>query len=80
MSDIIALELLHLALDMNIKVPEELKITGFDGIGEAERARPLLTTVCQPSSGKGVEATKALLNQVTAKSTLPFELQVGETV
>jgi DNA-binding LacI/PurR family transcriptional regulator len=80
MSDIIALELLHLALDMNIKVPEELKITGFDGIGEAERARPRLTTVCQSSSGKGVEATKALLNQVTAKSTLPFELQVGETV
>ena len=32
MSDIIALELLHMALEMGIKVPQELKITGFDGI------------------------------------------------
>ncbi|MCZ8529799.1 LacI family DNA-binding transcriptional regulator [Alteromonas sp. PRIM-21] len=80
MSDIIALELLNLALDMGVNVPEELKITGFDGIEEAERARPSLTTVCQSSASKGVEATKALLNMVSTKSTLPFELRVGETV
>ncbi|WP_394221235.1 LacI family DNA-binding transcriptional regulator [Alteromonas gracilis] len=80
MSDIIALELLHLALDMGIKVPEELKITGFDGIEEAERARPSLTTVCQSSIEKGVEATKALLEQVSTKSMLSFELREGETV
>lgn len=80
MSDIIALELLHLALDMGIKVPEELRITGFDGIEEAERARPRLTTVCQSSIEKGVEATKALLEQVSTKSMLSFELREGETV
>jgi len=80
MSDIIALELLHMALEMGIKVPQELKITGFDGIEEAERARPSLTTVCQSSSEKGVQATKALLENLEAKTKLPFELRTGETV
>ena len=80
MSDIIALELLHMALEMGIQVPDELRITGFDGIEEAERARPRLTTVCQSSSQKGVEAAKSLIEHVTSKSTLPFEVRLGETV
>lgn len=80
MSDIIALELLHMALEMGIKVPQELRITGFDGIEEAERARPSLTTVCQSSSQKGVEAAKSLLDHVKSKNTLPFEVRLGETV
>ena len=67
MSDIIALELLHMALEMGIKVPEELRITGFDGIEEAERARPSLTTVCQSSIEKGIKAADALLEQIRAK-------------
>ncbi len=80
MSDIIALELLHMSLELGIKVPSELKITGFDGIEEAERARPSLTTVCQSSAEKGVQAANGLLAQVKDKITLPFELLTGETV
>lgn len=80
MSDIIALELLQLALDMGIKVPEELKITGFDGVEEADRVRPRLTTVCQSSTQKGVEAATTLLEQIQDKAVLPFEVRKGETV
>ena len=80
MSDIIALELLQMALDMGIKVPEELKITGFDGIEEGERVRPRLTTICQSSTEKGVRAATALLEQLQDKAVLPFELRQGETV
>ncbi|WP_334013477.1 LacI family DNA-binding transcriptional regulator [Alteromonas sp. S167] len=80
MSDIIALELLHLALDMGIKVPEELRITGFDGIEESQRTRPTLTTVCQSSAAKGENAALVLLQAVSGKTILPFEMRRGETV
>lgn len=80
MSDIIALELLHMALEMGISVPLDMKITGFDGIEEAERTRPRLTTVCQSSAEKGVQAAQALLNDMEDKTMLPFELREGETI
>ncbi len=80
MSDIIALELLHMALELGIDVPHDLKITGFDGIEEAERARPRLTTVCQSSIEKGVRAANALLEELGEKIILPFEVRKGETV
>jgi len=80
MSDIIALELLQSALSMGIKVPEELKITGFDGIEEADRTRPYLTTVCQSSALKGEMAAQALLSESLKSTVLPFDLKIGETV
>ena len=80
MSDIIALELLHSAIAMGIDVPNELKITGFDGIEEADRARPHLTTICQSSVSKGEAAAKALLAGEVRKQILPFDLKIGETV
>lgn len=46
MSDIIVFELFYLVLDMNIKVLEELKIIGFDGIGEVECVCLCFIIVC----------------------------------
>lgn len=80
MSDIIALELLQCALAKGIKVPQELKITGFDGIDEALRTRPNLTTICQPSIEKGALAAKMLLDKQSDSITMPFELLVGQTI
>lgn len=81
MSDMIALELLQCALSKGIKVPQELKITGFDGIDEARRTRPVLTTVCQSSIEKGETAAKLLLEGEQADSViLDFELLNGGTI
>jgi len=80
MSDIIALELLQCALSKGVKVPQDLKITGFDGIEEAERTRPNLTTVCQFSERKGEVAARALINEIKENTLLPFELKPGETI
>lgn len=80
MSDIIALELLQCALSMGIDVPNELKITGFDGIEEAQRTRPNLTTVCQSSAHKGEIAAKSLLSQSPDNVVLSFDMIDGETV
>lgn len=80
MSDIIALELLQCALGMGLRVPEDLKITGFDGIDEASRTRPLMATVCQSSELKGKLAGEALLNGARHEQVLPFEIRHGETI
>ncbi|WJG10708.1 LacI family DNA-binding transcriptional regulator [Aliiglaciecola sp. LCG003] len=80
MSDIIALELLQCAMSMGLDVPNQLRITGFDGIAEAARTRPYLTTVCQSSAEKGKVAAITLLNDTSESSILPYELKQGETV
>tara|TARA_Y100001934_G_scaffold220146_1_gene262043 strand:+ start:1298 stop:2320 length:1023 start_codon:yes stop_codon:yes gene_type:complete len=80
MSDIIALELLQCALSMGIDVPGELKITGFDGIEEASRTRPYLSTVCQSSVEKGMQAANLLLSGENQSMSLSYELKLGETI
>lgn len=79
MSDIIALELIQCALSMGIKIPQDIKITGFDGIDEAARTRPTLTTVCQSSLEKGRKAAALFLANDNQSVTLEYEIKPGET-
>lgn len=47
-SDQQAIGALRLAADLNIRVPEQLSIVGFDGIPVSDLVTPRLTTVAQP--------------------------------
>lgn len=80
-SDILALGALRLAAERGWTVPENLTVTGFDGVPEALAAG--LTTVVQPVRDKGRAAGKLLLergDRVQPKSVvLPTELFVGAT-
>jgi len=62
-------------------VPDDLTITGFDGVPEAERAG--LTTVWQPVLEKGKAAGELLLENGDRSRprqiTLPTELRIGRT-
>ncbi len=80
MSDLIAIEVLHTAKEMGIEVPSQLKITGFDGINEADRVVPSLTTVCQSSVEKGQMAADMLLESTQTSVMLPYELKQGATI
>lgn len=62
MSDVIALAAIRVAKELNINIPEQLSITGFDGIPESEHSSPPLSTVCQQSTEKGKIATTLLLD------------------
>lgn len=62
MSDVLALAVIRQASAMNIAVPEQVQIVGFDDIPEASRVEPALTTVCQQNIEKGREAARCLLN------------------
>ena len=62
-------------------MPDQLTITGFDGVPEAERAG--LTTVWQPVLEKGKVAGELLLDRGDRsrprRVTLPTELRIGRT-
>lgn len=62
MSDRIALGAMSVARQLGLAIPEDVCIVGFDGIEEAERAYPALTTVAQHSDEKGRTAARLLLN------------------
>jgi DNA-binding LacI/PurR family transcriptional regulator len=80
-SDVLALGALRYAADKGLAVPDDMTITGFDGVPEAERAG--LTTVRQPVLEKGRVAGQLLLQRGERsrprRITLPTELIVGAT-
>ena len=80
-SDILALGVLRHAAERGLAVPDDLTVTGFDGVPEAERAG--LTTVRQPVLEKGKVAGELLLERGDRsrprRVTLPTELCVGRT-
>lgn len=80
MSDRIALTALALAEQRGIRVPEELRITGFDGIAEGQYRAPRLTTMRQDSVVKGRVAAQMILGRTPfAQQLLKTELLLGDT-
>jgi DNA-binding LacI/PurR family transcriptional regulator len=78
MTDEVALGALRAAQELEIAVPEELSLVGFDDTPAAALARPALTTVHQPHHDKGVAAAEWLLHPAgrPASQLLPVELVV----
>lgn len=53
-----------------VRVPQDVAVTGFDGIQLGRHLRPSLTTVVQPMHAFGAEAVRLLRDRI-ADSTLP---------
>lgn len=70
MSDVIALATMRVAKELGLRVPQDLAITGFDGIPEAEHSEPPLATVCQQSIEKGRVAATLLLSGAPKKQII----------
>ena len=80
MSDVIALAAIRVAKELNIRIPQDISIAGFDDIPEATRSDPPLTTVCQQSLEKGRAAARMLFAGVTGeKLILETRLVVRES-
>ncbi|ATJ83963.1 LacI family DNA-binding transcriptional regulator [Halomonas beimenensis] len=80
MSDRIALTALILAEARGLRVPDDLRITGFDGIAEGQYRAPRLTTVRQDSVEKGRVAARMILGlEPPSSRLLGTELVIGET-
>lgn len=80
MSDQLALAAIGVAREMNIRVPEDLKVIGFDDTPESNRFHPELTTVHQPSIEKGRLAAEMVLRPEKYESVnLPTSFRVRES-
>ncbi|MDT0583004.1 MULTISPECIES: LacI family DNA-binding transcriptional regulator [Alteromonadaceae] len=79
MSDVIALAVCRVAQQLNLRIPEDLRVTGFDDIEEARHAKEGLTTVFQNGIEKGREAATMLLEGVTEHRKVPVELRLRGT-
>ena len=71
---------LQTALQMGLRIPDDLRIVGFDGIPQAQNLHPTITTVQQHSVEKGRRAARMFLEADNQnKVILPTELPIGES-
>ena len=81
--DIQAIGVLDTAREMNIHIPEELSVIGYDGIRDAEYLN--LTTIEQHLFDSGVEGVQLLLNalerriETPCREYIPVELVIRST-
>ena len=81
-TDAEALDLLRALRDSGIRVPEDVIVTGFDGLAAGLISQPTLTSVRQPMYDLGVAAVELLLNRIADPESraehrvLPVELSV----
>jgi DNA-binding LacI/PurR family transcriptional regulator len=70
-SDIIAIGAINEALDMGLRIPEDVAIVGFDDIPAAQFIRPPLTTLAQFPAEIGRQLANALFERIEGKYTGP---------
>ncbi|MBP3041651.1 LacI family DNA-binding transcriptional regulator [Bacillaceae bacterium Marseille-Q3522] len=82
-NDLMALELVQLALEKNIKIPEELSIIGFDGIQTYAVLKPKLSTIRQPVELIGRSLVNLIIKRINGvlvtPAIHPVEFLKGET-
>ncbi len=80
MSDRIALAAIQAVMRLGLKVPEDVKVVGFDGISAGANFHPSLTTVHQFNVEKGRQAVEMLLGHKHKDSVqLDTELIIRES-
>lgn len=63
-SDVLAVGVLHAALQAGLRVPEDLAVVGFDGIPFTGSLNPPLTTIEQPMYQLGARSVQLLLQKI----------------
>jgi DNA-binding LacI/PurR family transcriptional regulator len=77
MSDLIALAAIKEINAMGLNIPADIRVVGFDGIDEALRSTPPLTTVHQNNEKKGIKAAELFINRATDSVLIPFHIENG---
>ncbi|KHT62491.1 LacI family transcriptional regulator [Photobacterium gaetbulicola] len=85
-NDEMALGIIRAANECGIKIPEQLKLIGFDNIRESERTTPALSTVTHHKYEMGVKAVEVLFSAMNSEeeieqvTILPTQIVERETV
>ncbi|MET0781116.1 MAG: LacI family DNA-binding transcriptional regulator [Microbacterium sp.] len=75
-NDISALEIMKVAAELGLDVPQDLSIIGFDDVPEASAATPALSTVRQPMQTLGAEAARMLLSLMQGETPAATHLKL----
>ena len=78
-SDVIAAQVIQVATEFKRKIPEDLKVVGYDDINIASLTSPKLTTVSQPIEQISKYALELLINEINGeivpmRTVLPVKL------
>ncbi|WP_129728842.1 GntR family transcriptional regulator [Ectobacillus funiculus] len=68
-NDQVALAVLHLLRDLDLKVPDDISIVGYDDSYLAEASEVKLTSVAHPKTQMGIEAAKWIVAAVEKESS-----------
>jgi len=63
-SDVLAMGVVHAALEAGLRVPEDLAVVGFDGVPFTRSLNPPLTTIEQPMNQLGARSVQLLLQKI----------------
>ena len=77
-NDLSALGVLRALHENGIKIPDEIAVTGFDGIQSAHFSNPSLTTVNVPIGQLAANAVQILVNQISNEPTSQIPEQSNE--
>lgn len=72
-SDMMAIGFIRAVHDAGLRVPEDVSVVGFDGIGFADYTEPPLTTVRQPREAMGRVAVELLLDMIEGGGAGPAD-------
>src|SRR5690625_1703240 len=72
-TDLQAVGALDEARRLNVKVPEEISIVGFDGIDEGRHIQPSLATVLLPAHEVGQKAAERIVELIEGKTLPPTQ-------
>lgn len=75
-NDLLAMEAMRVCGAMNLKIPEDLAIIGFDDIHSAAVMQPSLSTIRQPLFEIGSQAMKILLSLIQNEDMPPEQVIV----
>lgn len=85
-TDILAATYIKVLNENNLRVPEDVKVIGYDGIQDTDLFHPILTTIRQPVKEIGEKAVELVLKKINCKPIeqhivkIPVILKKGETI
>ena len=75
-NDYIAIHVMTALKQLNLAIPRQIMVTGFDGTAQSAVVEPTLTTVQIPGAEIGRAAADMLLNRITNPSRPPISVYV----
>ena len=80
LTDQIAVGVYHAAHDLNLSIPDDISVLGYDNIPLASHVVPQLSTVAQPIQELGEQATELLLQHINQPSMNPKTITLETTL